>query len=172
MSQHAVSFRPARDIRRVRWFVGIQLVTGVLWLAWGAWSVTSGVTDFQSALGGVLGVLGLAIVVLFAFGRRAGVEADGSGLRWRGVLRSTDLPWDDVQRVVIEDRGSPYGSKVGIQVETADGARHDVPTDALSGLEDERHAELRRHLLTSVARFAEGAGAAVIVPGRDDPLVP
>jgi hypothetical protein len=97
---------------------------------------------------------------------------DAAGLRWRGVWQSTEVAWSDVERLVLDDRTSPYGSAVDVVVQLANGQRHNLPSDAVNGLEDDKHAELRHNLFASITRCAEAASVAVTAAGPGDPLAP
>lgn len=165
-----MTFRPARDIRRVRWFYRSQLAMSLMWTALGLMWATRN-DGVLAVLGGALVLVGVTLAVMFWLGLRSGVEVDARGLRWRGALRSTELRWDTMRQVVIDDRTSPYGTKVAIDVETVEGTRLGVPPDALAGLEEAQHADLRRDLLASVARFAEDAEVPVTHTRADGPLI-
>ena len=83
---------------------------------------------------------------------------------------STSVPWTEVKRLVVEARTSPYGTKVAIEVETPDGRRDSIPSNALAGLEDDKHAAHRDSVLKSLAQCAVEAGVEVVVSAADDPL--
>lgn len=170
MDRATVSYRPIRDSKRVRRFYGSQLILGLMWSVWGGWSFIDDGT-FPRVIGGILLAAGLCSLAFCFTSWCAGIAADRQELRWRGLFRSATVPWELVTRLVLDDRTSPYGTKVGIEVDTIDGNRRSVPSDALDGLADDNHIELRRRLFESLADLAEQANVPVTVPSHDDPLI-
>jgi hypothetical protein len=86
-------------------------------------------------------------VALAVLERRPWIQIDDTGVRWQGALRKRTIDWDSVDTVVVDDRGSRFGSVFRITLHQKDGTPSGVPGDAIAGLEDPANAEQKKHLL-------------------------
>jgi hypothetical protein len=141
---------------------------GLIWILAGTAQVIDNGIPW---LGMVLVALGVMMVTGVVLARRTWVEVDDDGVRWQGVLRKKMIDWDAVDDVVVDDRGSRFGSNITITLHEKDGTRDGVPSDALAGLEDPGNAELRKRLLDALTTFATIAGVTVRQAKPGDPLV-
>ena len=170
MPHQGMSFRPARDLRPRRWLsVGFSMA-GLAKIGTGASLALRQGTDAITVAPLLLAAGGAMLLALVVLAHRAGVEVDGSRLRWRGIVRTETLSWAEIDRVVVDSRGASHGSKVGIDVRTKDDQVRSVPFDAVGGLEESANAEVREQLLGVILACAREAGVPVTVAGPGDPL--
>jgi hypothetical protein len=123
----STTYRPARDnARHMRWHWRLRAAVGLVWILVGVVRIVEHGALWLSLMFMALGAMYVALAV---FERRPWIQIDDTGVRWQRALRKRTIDWDSVDTVVVDDRGSRFGSVFRITLHQKDGTPSGVPGD-------------------------------------------